>query len=181
MPLAGRCHGGSTAASVAATGKVTDACYDRHGKAEFLDFLKKIARAYPRRELHVVVDNYHTHKHADVQAWLANIARVGPPASVGTARSARGRATRTTSAGWLSEQPPKQPKSPNRRDWMQSSLKRMPNPGDEQAWMTALASPPALLRRSRRHAARLDLVVGLAWTILAIILIATSSILSPNR
>ena len=42
-------------------GKVTDACYDRHGKAEFGDFLKKVARAYPRRELHVVFDNYDTH------------------------------------------------------------------------------------------------------------------------
>src|SRR5271168_1545847 len=59
-------HGTTTlfAALEVATGKVTDACYDRHGKAEFLDFLKKVARAYPRRELHVVVDNYHTHKHA---------------------------------------------------------------------------------------------------------------------
>jgi hypothetical protein len=50
------------AALEVATGKVTDACYDRHGKAESLDFMKKVARAYPRRELHVVVDNYHTHK-----------------------------------------------------------------------------------------------------------------------
>ena len=32
-----------------ATGKVTDRCYERHGKAEFLDFLKTVARAYPRR------------------------------------------------------------------------------------------------------------------------------------
>ena len=38
-----------------ATGKVTDRCYERHGKAEFLDFLKAVARAYPRRKLHVVL------------------------------------------------------------------------------------------------------------------------------
>ena len=37
------------AALEVATGKVTDQCYDRHGKAEFLDFLKKVAKAYPRR------------------------------------------------------------------------------------------------------------------------------------
>ena len=43
-----------------ATGEVTDQCCDRHGKAEFLDFLKKVAMACPRRELHVVLDNYHT-------------------------------------------------------------------------------------------------------------------------
>jgi len=59
-----------------ATGKVTDACYDRHGKAEFLAFLTKVARSYPRRELHVVVDNYHTHKHAEVDAWLTRHPRI---------------------------------------------------------------------------------------------------------
>ncbi len=64
------------AALEVATGKVTDACYDRHGKAEFLDFLKKVARAYPRRELHVVVDNYHTHKHTEINDWLAKHPRI---------------------------------------------------------------------------------------------------------
>jgi transposase len=59
-----------------ATGKVTDQCYDRHGKAEFLDFMKKVARAYPGEELHVVVDNYHTHKHTDIQQWLARNPRI---------------------------------------------------------------------------------------------------------
>jgi hypothetical protein len=48
------------AALEVATGTVTDRCYDRHGKAEFLDFLKLVARTYPRRRLHVVLDNYHT-------------------------------------------------------------------------------------------------------------------------
>jgi transposase len=59
-----------------ATGRVTDQCYDRHGKAEFLDFLKKVAKAYPRRELHVVVDSYHTHKHDDINVGLAKNPRV---------------------------------------------------------------------------------------------------------
>jgi len=73
-----RRHGTTTlfAALEVATGKVTDACYDRHGKAEFLDFLKKVARTYPRRELHVVVDNYHTHKHDEINAWLAKHPRI---------------------------------------------------------------------------------------------------------
>jgi transposase len=71
-------HGTTTlfAALEVATGKVTDACYDRHGKAEFLDFLKKVARAYPRRELHIVVDNYHTHKHREIDAWLVTHPRI---------------------------------------------------------------------------------------------------------
>jgi transposase len=64
------------AALEVATGKVTDQCYDRHGKAEFLDFLKKVARSYPGRELHIVLDNYQTHKHDEIKAWLARNPRV---------------------------------------------------------------------------------------------------------
>jgi transposase len=59
-----------------ATGKVTDRCSERHGVADFLAFLKQVAKAYPRRRLCVVLDNYHTHKHADIEAWLANNRRV---------------------------------------------------------------------------------------------------------
>jgi transposase len=71
-------HGTTTlfAALEVATGRVTDACYDRHRHEEFLDFLKKVARAYPRRELHVVLDNYQTHKHPDVETWLGKHPRI---------------------------------------------------------------------------------------------------------
>jgi transposase len=64
------------AALEVATGQITDRCYQRHGKAEFLDFLKLVAKAYPRRRLHVVLDNYHTHKHDDINAWLARNPRI---------------------------------------------------------------------------------------------------------
>jgi transposase len=64
------------AALEVATGTVIDRCYERHGKAEFLDFLKQVARAYPRRKLHVVLDNYHTHKHDDINQWLAKHPRI---------------------------------------------------------------------------------------------------------
>ena len=64
------------AALEVATGKVPDRCYDRHTNVEFLDFLKLIARTYPRRQLHVVCDNYATHKHPNVQVWLAKHPRV---------------------------------------------------------------------------------------------------------
>jgi len=64
------------AALEVATGKVTDRCYDRHGKAEFLDFMQRVARAYPGERLCVVADNYHTHKHADIKAWLERNPRV---------------------------------------------------------------------------------------------------------
>jgi transposase len=66
-------HGTTTlfAALEAATGTVTDACYPRHRHGEFLRFLKKVASAYPGTDLHLVLDNYSTHKHAEVRKWLA--------------------------------------------------------------------------------------------------------------
>jgi transposase len=71
-------HGTTTlfAALEVATGKVVDACYERHRHQEFLRFLRRVARAYPRRDLHVVVDNYGSHKHPDVTAWLARNRRI---------------------------------------------------------------------------------------------------------
>jgi transposase len=71
-------HGTTTlfAALEVATGKVTDACYPRHRHEEFLRFLRQVAKAYPRRKLHIVVDNYATHKHPAVQAWLAKNPRI---------------------------------------------------------------------------------------------------------
>ncbi len=71
-------HGTTTlfAALEVATGKVTDACTERHSHQEFLSFLKQVAAAYPRRELHVVVNNYATHKHPMVRTWLERHPRV---------------------------------------------------------------------------------------------------------
>ncbi len=43
---------------------------------EFLRFLTQVAKAYPRRKLHLVVDNYATHKHPAVNAWLARNPRI---------------------------------------------------------------------------------------------------------
>src|SRR5450756_485281 len=59
-----------------ATGLVTDRCYQQHTNVEFLSFLKQVARAYPRVPLHVVCDNYATHKHPNVKAWLLKHPRV---------------------------------------------------------------------------------------------------------
>jgi transposase len=71
-------HGTTTlfAALEVATGKVTDACYPRHRHTEFLRFLKQVAKTYPRVELHIVADNYATHKHPAVQAWLTRNPRI---------------------------------------------------------------------------------------------------------
>jgi transposase len=59
-----------------ATGRVVDACYPRHRHHEFLRFLKQVAKAYPRVPLHLVCDNYGTHKHPTVRAWLARNPRI---------------------------------------------------------------------------------------------------------
>jgi transposase len=71
-------HGTTTlfAALEVATGKVTDACYPRHRHEEFLRFLKLVVKAYPRVKLHLVCDNYATHTHPAVQAWLARNPRI---------------------------------------------------------------------------------------------------------
>jgi transposase len=71
-------HGTTTlfAALEVATGRIEQACLPRHRHQEFLRFLKQVAKAYPRRRLHLVVDNYATHKHPAVRAWLARNPRI---------------------------------------------------------------------------------------------------------
>jgi transposase len=64
------------AALETATGKVVSNCYQRHRHQEFLRFLKQVAKTYPRVKLHVVADNYATHKHPAVKTWLARNPRI---------------------------------------------------------------------------------------------------------
>jgi transposase len=59
------------------TGKLsTNAFYPRHTNIEFVDFLGRVADAHPGVELHVICDNYATHKHQNVKDWLAANPRV---------------------------------------------------------------------------------------------------------
>jgi transposase len=71
-------HGTTTlfAALEVATGQVTGLCKPRHRNQEFLVFLKHVARAYPDGELHLVMDNYATHKHPNVKKWLTANPRI---------------------------------------------------------------------------------------------------------
>jgi len=59
-----------------ATGQVTGICKPRHRHQEFLVFLRHVARAYPDQDLHLIMDNYATHKHPKIKAWLADNPRV---------------------------------------------------------------------------------------------------------
>ena len=65
-------HGTTTlfAALEIATGHVTAAVKPRHRRQEFLAFCRQVARAYPDRDLHLVMDNYAAHKTPEVKAWL---------------------------------------------------------------------------------------------------------------
>src|SRR3954469_21919839 len=52
-------------------GKVIGDFHKRHRHQEFLKFLRHIDREFPgKTTLHLVMDNYGTHRHADVKAWL---------------------------------------------------------------------------------------------------------------
>lgn len=59
------------AALEVATGRVLGDCSARHTGADFLRFLKGVARRYRGQELHIVLDNSSTHSTPAVQAWLA--------------------------------------------------------------------------------------------------------------
>lgn len=53
------------------TGKVIGKCLPRHRHEEFLDFLKIIDAEVPRHlQVHLILDNYATHKHPDVLRWM---------------------------------------------------------------------------------------------------------------
>ncbi len=71
-------HGTTTlfAALEIATGTVTGLTQPRHRHQEFLRFLHHVAKAYPDQELHLVMDNYATHKRIEVRDWLADNPRI---------------------------------------------------------------------------------------------------------
>jgi len=54
------------------TGKVIGRCLPRHRNTEFLKFLRTIDREVPKGlQIHLILDNYCTHKHENVTKWLA--------------------------------------------------------------------------------------------------------------
>jgi transposase len=54
------------------TGAVIGQCLPRHRHIEFLKFLRTIDKEVPNGlQIHLILDNYATHKHPNVKAWLA--------------------------------------------------------------------------------------------------------------
>ena len=67
-------HGTTTlfAALNPATGEILSECRHKHRHQEFLHFLRHIdANTPPELDVHLIMDNYATHKHAKVRAWFA--------------------------------------------------------------------------------------------------------------
>jgi transposase len=57
-----------------ATGRVLGHCHQRHRQTEFLRFLDRIDQSFPddgQSQLHIVMDNYGTHKTPKVRRWFA--------------------------------------------------------------------------------------------------------------
>ena len=72
-------HGTTTlfAALEVATGKIHHACLPRHRRDEFLRFMTRLERRVPKGlGLHVILDNYATHKTPEVHQWLRHHSRV---------------------------------------------------------------------------------------------------------
>src|ERR1700729_1924856 len=66
-------HGTTTlfAALDVLEGRVIGQCLPRHRHQEFLKFLRTLDSAFPQdKSLHLIIDNYATHKHPKVRAWL---------------------------------------------------------------------------------------------------------------
>jgi transposase len=60
-------------------GKVIGQCHSRHRHQEFLKFLRRLDREFPGdRELHLILDNYGTHKTPEVKSWLKRHRRFVP-------------------------------------------------------------------------------------------------------
>ncbi len=60
-----------------ASGEVIGETYKRHRHQEVLKFLRKVEKAVPKdREIHIVLDNYATHKHAKVMEWIERQKRI---------------------------------------------------------------------------------------------------------
>ena len=67
-------HGTTTlfAALDVASGKVITQCKARHRHQEFLAFLRHIDSNVPQDlDIHLIIDNYATHKHPKIRQWLA--------------------------------------------------------------------------------------------------------------
>lgn len=60
-----------------ASGEVIGETYRRHRHQELLRFLRKVEKEVPKgQEIHIILDNYSTHKHRKIREWAEGTGRV---------------------------------------------------------------------------------------------------------
>lgn len=59
-----------------ASGEVVGECFPKHRHQEFLAFLRLVVRRFPRRQLHIILDNSSTHSTPEVEKWRKRHPRV---------------------------------------------------------------------------------------------------------
>ena len=57
-------------------GEITAETIDKNNHQNFLKFLKKLYRKYPKKHLHIIADNLNVHKHHKVKEWVSSKKRV---------------------------------------------------------------------------------------------------------
>jgi len=57
-------------------GSINGRCVNQHTHKEFLAFMKHLYRKYPRKQLHVIMDNFSAHKHKKVKEWASHRRRL---------------------------------------------------------------------------------------------------------
>jgi transposase len=101
-----------------ADGTVISSIHRRHRAIEFKKFLAKIDTEIPDGlDVHLVCDNYGTHKTAAINAWLARHPRASTctspqPAPAGSTRSSAGSASSPKSSSAAAATPPSKPSKP---------------------------------------------------------------------
>jgi transposase len=57
-------------------GEIIAETIDKNTAVNFLAFLKKLYRKYPKKHLHIIADNLNVHKHKDVMTWIESKKRI---------------------------------------------------------------------------------------------------------
>ena len=57
-------------------GEITAKTVDKNNAGNFLIFLKELYRKYPRKHLHIIVDNLTVHKHKIIEEWISSKRRI---------------------------------------------------------------------------------------------------------
>ncbi len=57
-------------------GQIIAQTMESNNAENFLSFLKRLAKSYPKKELHIIADNLSVHKHQSVKLWVEKNKRI---------------------------------------------------------------------------------------------------------